>query len=314
MPFLFSKTFDDLDQLIMTAQHWNIDFLQLSAGRFFGQYEVVPLGPLMINHARCNQILRQQGQAPKGCRTFAILTCDSIEQKWLGRRISGTDVMLCPQSGEFESVTPPEFDVFTVSVPHVELERALKRLDRPDLGRIIKSQEIIPCASQSIARPRLLLSRIFKQSLGMGLQEYDLEYGQILADQLVDCLLLSLANSGPCKKPPAASKCDRAIRLAEEYIRQNGAEPIRVGHLSQVAGVSKRTLQYAFKERFGVSPLYYLKAYRLKQVRKELRQADSNTSKVGDLANQWGFGHLGQFAADYKRHFGELPSYTLASN
>jgi AraC family transcriptional regulator, ethanolamine operon transcriptional activator len=33
---------------------------------------------------------------------------------------------------------------------------------------------------------------------------------------------------------------------------------------------------------------------------------------IGDIANTWGFWHMGQFAADYRRQFGELPSETLA--
>ena len=32
---------------------------------------------------------------------------------------------------------------------------------------------------------------------------------------------------------------------------------------------------------------------------------------VVDIANAWGFWHSGQFAADYKQLFGELPSTTL---
>jgi transcriptional regulator GlxA family with amidase domain len=28
----------------------------------------------------------------------------------------------------------------------------------------------------------------------------------------------------------------------------------------------------------------------------------------GDVANAWGFWHMGQFARNYKRQFGELPS------
>jgi len=30
--------------------------------------------------------------------------------------------------------------------------------------------------------------------------------------------------------------------------------------------------------------------------------------KIADVANKWGFWHLGQFAKDYRSWFGELPS------
>lgn len=33
--------------------------------------------------------------------------------------------------------------------------------------------------------------------------------------------------------------------------------------------------------------------------------------RVTDIANDWGFWHMGQFAADYRELFGELPSQTL---
>jgi len=32
---------------------------------------------------------------------------------------------------------------------------------------------------------------------------------------------------------------------------------------------------------------------------------------IADLANEWGFWHMGQFAKDYQRQFGELPRDTL---
>ena len=35
---------------------------------------------------------------------------------------------------------------------------------------------------------------------------------------------------------------------------------------------------------------------------------------IRDIANRYGFWHMGQFAADYKKLFGELPSKTLKQN
>ncbi|MCP4405581.1 MAG: helix-turn-helix domain-containing protein [bacterium] len=77
--------------------------------------------------------------------------------------------------------------------------------------------------------------------------------------------------------------------------------------------MSKRTLQYAFLEHFGVSPKRYLQIYRLNRVRSILKKRDPNSVAVADVANRWGFWHMGQFAKDYRKLFGELPSSTLKS-
>jgi AraC family ethanolamine operon transcriptional activator len=79
-----------------------------------------------------------------------------------------------------------------------------------------------------------------------------------------------------------------------------------------MVGVSRRTLEYAFQERFGLSPKAYMLARRLGEVRAELRQDDGELS-ITRIANQWGFDHLSRFAAFYRRQFGELPSETISA-
>jgi AraC family ethanolamine operon transcriptional activator len=59
-----------------------------------------------------------------------------------------------------------------------------------------------------------------------------------------------------------------------------------------------------------MTPKAYLTAMRLDGVRRHLVPGEP-TVKIADVANRWGFWHMGQFAADYRRHFGELPSQTL---
>jgi AraC-like DNA-binding protein len=53
----------------------------------------------------------------------------------------------------------------------------------------------------------------------------------------------------------------------------------------------------------------YLRALRLNVVRHELR-AVAATASVRAIAQRWGFWHTGEFAAAYRRLFGELPSQT----
>jgi AraC-like DNA-binding protein len=58
------------------------------------------------------------------------------------------------------------------------------------------------------------------------------------------------------------------------------------------------------------SPKAYLQAQRLMGVRRMLRATGAEVP-ISDIANEWGLWHMGQFAADYRRHFGELPSETI---
>ncbi|KPC52829.1 BenABC operon transcriptional activator BenR [Pseudomonas amygdali pv. morsprunorum] len=54
----------------------------------------------------------------------------------------------------------------------------------------------------------------------------------------------------------------------------------------------------------------YLKRFRLQSARRSLLQGNSGYN-IAAIASQWGFNHLGRFAQDYQRLFGELPSQTL---
>jgi AraC family transcriptional regulator, ethanolamine operon transcriptional activator len=66
-----------------------------------------------------------------------------------------------------------------------------------------------------------------------------------------------------------------------------------------------------FAEYYGVTPKTYLKNYRLNLVRKKILKVKSFGIPISDIANDFDFWHMGQFAADYKQLFGELPSTTL---
>jgi AraC family ethanolamine operon transcriptional activator len=96
-----------------------------------------------------------------------------------------------------------------------------------------------------------------------------------------------------------------------EYIEENAKESMNLRDLCLITGASERTLRYGFLDRYGVSPKAYLQSIRLNGVRRKLRQADPASTKVVDIANYWGFWHMGKFAADYRRLFGELPSETM---
>ncbi|MFF7705922.1 helix-turn-helix domain-containing protein [Pseudomonas sp. NPDC007930] len=98
------------------------------------------------------------------------------------------------------------------------------------------------------------------------------------------------------------------VKRSEEYIRAHLGQPLSVEMLAEQAGVSVRTLFAGFRNFRDTTPMAYLRDLRLEQVHRELRENEQ--ASVTDVAFKWGFAHLGRFAQEYKRRFGELPSAT----
>lgn len=101
------------------------------------------------------------------------------------------------------------------------------------------------------------------------------------------------------------------VKVAEEHaVSQTGAR-LSVTDLCKIAGVSERTLEYAFKEFTGLTPTAYLIRLRLHRVRQALQAAPPGSTTVSAEALRWGFWHFGEFSRAYKDCFDELPSDTL---
>ena len=102
----------------------------------------------------------------------------------------------------------------------------------------------------------------------------------------------------------------RLLRLSLDILDNHDKLPIGVTELCQGVGTSLSTLNRVFTAHFDMTPKAYIRARCLSAVRDELATA-KHGQKVADVANRWGFWHMGQFARDYRAMFGELPSETI---
>ncbi|MBN8943479.1 MAG: AraC family transcriptional regulator [Rhizobiales bacterium] len=117
----------------------------------------------------------------------------------------------------------------------------------------------------------------------------------------------SAAISAPPRLAPSAQ-----VRKAMDYMRHHIAEPIRPSQVARHCGVGLRSLQAGFQRDLGTSPSQWLRAERLERVHAVLSSAAPGSLAITDVALQWGFFHLGEFAAQFKARFGEKPSAVLA--
>lgn len=108
-------------------------------------------------------------------------------------------------------------------------------------------------------------------------------------------------------------KLPHYLLRARQYLHDNAREAVHLEDLEVAAGVSRFKLFDAFRKYFALSPMAYLKKYRLSAVRQAILEQGS-TCTISEIALGWGFTHLGRFSAEYRKQFDESPRQTLQRN
>jgi AraC-like DNA-binding protein len=96
------------------------------------------------------------------------------------------------------------------------------------------------------------------------------------------------------------------LKRADRFVLEHLGEPFSVSQLATHCEVSSRTLQKAFADSRGISPVAYIRNARLDHARDSLRNGDGAT--VAEIAMRCGFGSSTTFAIEYRKRFGVSPS------
>ena len=96
-----------------------------------------------------------------------------------------------------------------------------------------------------------------------------------------------------------------------QYIQANLTNTITLSMLDNISHMSRRKLHYAFQDRYGCSPMRWVRNERLILANNYLRHAQA-WDTVTAIAYHCGFTKLSSFASNYQAMFGELPSVTLS--
>lgn len=135
----------------------------------------------------------------------------------------------------------------------------------------------------------------------------------LIAAPFVDSILFTMLLGQPnnysavLRAEPTAPG-PRHVRIVAEYLAENAARPVRMRDLTELTGVSARTLQLGFLQHRGCTPIEFLRDRRMELARaKLLTRSDAS---IRQIAYACGFKHLGRFSATYRARFRELPSVT----
>jgi AraC family ethanolamine operon transcriptional activator len=310
--FLISQHFQDVDDFSETARAWNLNIRQLERGRFLGKMLQYDAGNLQVGHAEFHPGNHQWGEPPQGLRTFGLLADSPSNLVWRGKRIRSNAMMAFPRGSELDAVSRGgRLGVFTLSFSEELLTELCQLAELPGLEELLVGADVVEAEHSEIQELRCFLYRICRKLKKCPSIQKDPSLRQELEFELPLKILKALSLSRTLKQRSSSRMRDRALKQIEDFLDAYPQEPHTVRDLCRIAQVSERTLQYTFLERFGISPKSYLLRLRLDGVRKELRKSDPSLTMISTVARYWGFWHMGQFATDYRKLFGELPSETL---
>ncbi|MEB0045192.1 MULTISPECIES: helix-turn-helix domain-containing protein [unclassified Pseudomonas] len=281
----------DVAEQIRATPGWVQHYQQMSPGHFAGRVRYLDLQGVEIYEEQMNTRVEQNFSAPKGALAFCFDRSDNALYVLNGE---SRNIWITPENyQEIAVVFGPEF------VQRHGLSVA--RLEGLFMSPLNSGQNA-------------LFSRWLSATLTQLAQAFDPSSREALTQQLLEDCLYILDNACVCLDLGGLQRRaeERSImKRIGEWAADSPEETLNLLELSQVAEVSLRQLQHAFKAYTGMTPTHWLRLRRLNSAHRELLNRTSTDTTVAEVAMHWSFWHLGRFSSSYRALFQELPSETL---
>ncbi|WP_457597520.1 helix-turn-helix domain-containing protein [Hydrogenimonas sp.] len=131
-----------------------------------------------------------------------------------------------------------------------------------------------------------------------------------LVRQIEETLLCELFAMLECDEAPDIEAAEsKKLARARAFLHDHMEENFSMTFLARELQMSVRSLQNLFQKHLGITPKHYLKQIRLQAIHEALKRGDKET--VREIAEAYGFYHMGYFGTEYKKFYGQPPSQTL---
>lgn len=294
---------------------FRFDQVPLEAGPLHSEAVRVTLPGATLVSFGMDRRVRGRGVTGFETVTLAAILRSDTPTRVLGRVVAPGDMVVMPPRTANEAIYGRGFRTLMLMVPPERLAAlsadAAPALD-PERLRAVQFHRPDPAASaRLLGTARAALDTL---DAAPGVVRSGAAMAALEEEILVRCLdVAGSATADGAILPAAPCAAHRLVRRAEDLVDAHPQRPLLAGELCAALRVSLRTLDRAFRTVLGTSPIAHLRSLRLMRVRAALLATDPATVTVSDVAWDWGFWHLGRFAAQYRALFGELPSRTLAT-
>lgn len=281
---------------------WDQRYTQMGSGRFEGTVVRMDFGRVSLSEERLNVRVAETTAPPAG-KVILVLPAPTEDSRINGARREGPG-FLHLGGHEISVVTAPATQGYYVTLDQVDLPG----LDRRRTGPLC-SIAAYPGAYELGAWIASIMA-----AAPDGLRRSPRELGAVLPGYIIDrvsdlCTHLSAID----QKPLTESYAHAVVRKARGVIEAKSDGQLTIAQLGLALDLPEHVVRSAFMQAVGVSPLIWLRQYRLDQARRAMLKPEEARKGVAQIAMENGFFHLGRFAAYYTQTFHELPIETIRS-
>ena len=297
-------------------QPWVVmECYQLGRGRRLGQMDSLDLGSQQVVREHQDVAVQKMGVTPPNLCTVSCCTTDPTFRFSELCTSDADTLFFIPGNTEYDIYAPAGVRTTYVSFKQDEFLSGARALN-PTAWERTPAQLLSIHTSRQVTFYHLV-NQFLTETEKLAAMGNPVD-PSVMRDTILQSILLIAAASRPDDSPPSTIERARSLyicRMARAFIEECLVADVvpSIVDICTAAGVSERTLQYAFRTYVDMSPLAYLRMCRLNRVRIMLRVSDPKCTTVTAIAMRYGFLHLGRFASDYKQVFDEHPSATLAS-
>ncbi|NQZ09933.1 MAG: helix-turn-helix domain-containing protein [Algicola sp.] len=289
----------------------NRRYLQLQPGKLDGNLTEIKLDGVILLREQLNASVQIEGAPPENFFPLAIVLGGTAGMRFCGSEFEGNNLL---------QATGSEWSVrFNENIDYVGciLDKAILAKNTECLrGHSVLPQWFVSRACrvqpETIGNYQCWLRKtlLLLEQQPTLLQLPDIR--RMLSGQMFQLVINMLCSTQDYQQPlmPQSRRLTGVHRVVD-FLKTHASHLPTMAELCTVAQLSERSLEYGFKEQFGVTPVRYVKLVRLNGVRQDLSASDPKFTKVVDIALRWGFVEFGRFAGEYSRLFKELPSHTL---
>ena len=278
------------------------------------------VGSLPLAASVGSPLLLEAGEHPQHWLLLQHDGAASLHQGRLRQELRNGDGVILP--GQPWTLQTKESSCTVVGFDAIELLAAARRLGGPRWQSPAPRQNPLRALcffggpqNSPVAVLLAMLNRLLISWHEVAVLRQELIELLLLQQQLYRLLALLVfedLRGGSDQQRASRESGDPRLESLLDFISLHLDQPVSLQLLEERSNYSRRTLHYLFHQRFGCSPMQWIRQLRMAQALQRLSHPTA-VDTVKAVAGECGYRSLSQFGLDFQRAHGRRPSEVLRS-